>query len=120
MTGWYLGRGSSIISTDDPLHLLEAFKNSPERASLALPPLAMPGPRASLLELIMKRIDKGLPWEAWRLSLGDLHSRASLSQEVFYDEKIRKMARTIGRNEPQAHQLANRGNQNEPINVRAI
>ena len=120
LTGWYLGRGSSIISTDDPLHLLEAFKNSPERAFLALPPLAMPGQRASLLELIMKRIDNGLPWEAWRLSLGDLHSRASLSQEVFYDEKIGEMARTIGRNEPQAHHPANRGNQDKPYNVRAI
>ncbi len=119
-TGWYLGRGSSIISTDDPLHLLEAFKSSPERASLALPPLAMPGPRATLLELILKRIDNGLPWEAWRLSLGDLHSRARLSQEVFYDEKIGKMVGAIGRDEPQTHQLAYRRDQNEPLYVRSI
>jgi hypothetical protein len=92
MTGWYLGRGSSIISTDDPLHLLLAFKDGPERASLAFPPASIPRDRSSVLELIMKSIDKGLPWEAWRLGIGNLTRRASINNEAHYAEKIRELA----------------------------
>ena len=92
MTGWYLGRGSSIISSDDPLHLLQAFKDGPERAYLAFPPAPIPRDRSSVLELIMQSIDKGLPWEAWRLHIGSLTRRASINNGAHYAEKTRKLA----------------------------
>lgn len=92
MTGWYLGRGSSIISSDDPLHLLQAFKDGPERASSAFPPAPIPRSTTSVLELIMKSIDSGLPWEAWRLGIGSLTRRASINNGAHYAEKIRELA----------------------------
>jgi hypothetical protein len=119
-TGWYLGRGSSVITTLDPIHKLYAAVNA-RRPSAMPPPLSdMPKPKRRVLELILKCISKGLPWEAWRLSLGHLHSRASLSQEVFYGAKIGKMARTISRNEPKKNYTENRGDPNQPVNVRTI